>query len=148
MTTIRQLCQKDYRSIKQIYSRAFSLYEHPICDLYDSWRFRSEKNSYGIFLESKLVGFAICSFHRRTWTNMYLDYIAIDEDFRGQGYGSILLKVLIDKCQKEHRSIHLFPDSFEVAAWYKTFGFYETLDRDPIKGKPPYYLNWHGYSRR
>ena len=148
MTTVRQLCQKDYRSIKQIYSGAFSLDEHPISDLYDSWYLRSEENSYGIFLESKLVGFATCSFHQHSGANMYLDYIAIDEALRGQGYGSILLKVLLDKCQKEHRSIHLFPDSFEVAAWYKTFGFYETLDKDPIQGKPPYYLNWHGYSRR
>ena len=144
----RQLCQKDYSSVKQIYSGAFNLDEHTICDLHDSWCLRSEENSYGIFLESNLVGFAICSFNSQSKGNMYLDYIAIDEAFRGKKYGSMLLKLLIDKCEKEHRSIHLFPDSFELAAWYKKFGFYETLDRDPIEGKPPYYLNWHAYSRR
>ena len=148
MTTIKQLCQKDYRSIKQIYRGAFDLTEHPIYDLLDSWNIRSKENSYGIFNSDGIIGFAICSFNKKYGSNMYLDYIAIDENFRGQGYGSVLLKHLIDVCYREHRSLHLFPDSFQVAAWYKTFGFYETLDSYPIEGKPPYYLNWHSYERR
>lgn len=145
---IKQLCQNDYRSIKQIYKAAFSATEHPMCDLRDSWDLRSQENSYGIFLDREMIGFAICSFHPQSGSNMYLDYIAIDEAFRGQGYGSMLLKAILNICQKNNRSIHLFPDSFEVASWYKTFGFYETLDRDPMKGKPPYYLNWSRYQRR
>ena len=145
---IRLLCEKDYRSIKQIYKSAFSASEHPTCDLHDSWDLRSEENSYGVFLDDRLVGFAICSFPSFSTSNMYLDYIAIDEAFRGHGYGSLLIKTLLEKCRNERKSLHLFPDSFEVAAWYKTFGFYETLDRFPIEGKPPYYLNWHSYERR
>lgn len=148
MSTIKQLCQKDYHSVKQIYKGAFSLDDHPMSDLRDSWNLRSEENSYGIYLDSTLIGFAICSFDSHSGANMYLDYIAIDTGYKGKGYGSILLNTLLDKCSRDHRSIHLFPDSFEVAAWYKKFGFYETMDRDPIEGKPPYYLNWHSYERR
>ena len=148
MIHISQLSNKDYRSIKQIYKRAFSATEHPTCDLHYSWDSRSQENSYGVFLDSTLVGFAICSFPPHSPSNIYLDYIAIDEDFRGHGYGSLLLNTLLDKCRNERKSLHLFPDSFEVAAWYKTFGFYETLDPNPIEGKPPYYLNWHSYERR
>ena len=148
MTTVRPLCQKDYYPVKQIYKGAFSLDDHPMSDLRDSWYLRSEENSYGIFLDYTLIGFAVCSFDSHSGDNMYLDYIAIDETVRGKGYGSILLNILLDKCSTEHRSIHLFPDSIELAVWYKKFGFYETLDREPIEGKPPYYLNWHSYSRR
>ena len=147
MTTFRQLYQKDYRATKQIYKDAFDLYEHPISDFSDSWNLRSEENSYGIFLEGEMVGFAVCSFDSHSGANMYLDYIAIDRAFRGKGYGSVLLNILLEKCSTEHRSIHLFPDSFELAVWYKRFGFYETLDRVPIQGKPPYYLNWHSYKK-
>lgn len=148
MTTVRPLCQKDYSATKQIYKGAFSLDDHPMSDLSDSWNIRSEENSYGIFLDSTLIGFALCSFDSHSGDNMYLDYIAINETVRGKGFGSILLNTLLDKCSTEHRSIHLFPDSFELAVWYKKFGFYETMDSDPIEGKPPYYLNWHSYSRR
>ena len=148
MSIVRLISEKNYRSIKQIYKGAFNSSEHPICDLHYSWDNRSQENSYGVFLEERLVGFTICSIPPHSPSNIYLDYIAIDEAVRGQGYGSLLLNTLLEKCRNERKSLHLFPDSFEVAAWYKTFGFYETLDPNPIEGKPPYYLNWNCYERR
>ena len=148
MTTFRQLYQKDFRATKQIYKDAFDLYEHPISDFSDSWNLRSEENSYGIYLDSTLIGFAICSFDSHSGANMYLDYIAIDTGYKGKGYGSMLLNTLLDKCSRDHRSIHLFPDSFDLVQWYKKFGFYETADSDPLPGKPPFYLNLSPYPRR
>lgn len=142
---IRTLSDSDYPALRKIYTSAFNQNEHPKSDLLDSWEYRSEENSYGLFVDSLLIGFAICSFQKKSGPNMYLDYIAVDETIRGHGYGSILLQMLIDKCHKEHRSLHLFPDSFELVKWYKKFGFYETLDREPLEGKPPFYMNLHSY---
>ena len=115
---IRVLTERDYHSVKLIYMGAFDVSEHPMTDLHDSWAIRSEENSYGIFGLEGMIGFAICSFTPHK-SNMYLDYIAIDQCFRGLGYGSVLLNYLIQKCKSEHRSLHLFPDSFELTNWYK-----------------------------
>ena len=98
--------------------------------------------------QDTLAGFVVCSFHKKSGPNLYIDYIAVDVASRGQGLGTQLLHHMIDKCSRERRGLHLFPDSFELAAWYKTFGFYETPDTKPVPGKPPYYLNWSPYSRR
>ena len=145
---IYRLLETDYPAVKRIYGEAFDMTRNSMNDLDVSWDNRSRENSYGIFTQDGLAGFVISSFHRKSGSNMYIDYIAVDINMRGQRYGTQLLHHLIDKCSREHRAMHLFPDSFELAAWYKTFGFYETVDSDPVPGKPPYYLNWSPYSRR
>ena len=144
---IRELVDSDFPSVKTIYHAAFPN-EHTLEDLQESWRNRSKENSYGIFYEDTLAGFVVSSFHKKSGPNLYIDYIAVDVASRGQGLGTQLLHHMIDKCSRESRGLHLFPDSFELAAWYKTFGFYETPDTKPVPGKPPYYLNWSPYSRR
>ena len=145
---IHELLETDYEAVKRIYGDAFDITRNSLDDLQKTWDSRSRENSYGIFTQDGLAGFVISSFHRKSGSNMYIDYIAVDKVSRGQGIGTQLLHLLIDKCSREHRGMHLFPDSFELAAWYKTFGFYETIDTNPIEGKPPYYLNWSPYSRR
>ena len=145
---ICQLLEGDFPAVKRIYGEAFDMTVNNLDDLQVSWDTRSRENSYGIFTQDTLSGFVLGSFHKKSGANLYIDYIAVDVESRGQGLGTQLIHHLIDKCSREHRGMHLFPDSFELAAWYKTFGFYETPDTKPIAGKPAYYLNWSPYSRR
>lgn len=149
MTPIRQLTESDYEDAMGIFLESFDLTEHPTSDFDDSWNSRSHKNSYGLFLPNGgMAGFVLCTFHVKTGPNLYIDYIAVDKSLRGQGHGSRLLEYLIEMGRAAHRGIHLFPDSFALADWYKKFGFYETLDRDPLPDKPPFYLNLSPYPRR
>ena len=141
---IRPLLQSDYSVVTAIYSTAFDGTKNSIAALTKTWDSRSHENSYGIFSNDKMIGFAICSFHPKTdnnsFMNLYLDYLAIDTEYQGHGFGSKLLSHLIRVCFTEGRGIYLFPDSSELASWYKSFGFCETLETDPLEGIAPYFL--------
>jgi GNAT superfamily N-acetyltransferase len=70
---------------------------------------------------------------------MYIDYIAIRSDYRGQGIGSVLITKLISMCYAENQSIHLYPERSEVQPWYLRHGFYETYGG---------FFNLHYYNTR
>ena len=87
----------------------------------------------------ELIGFLITSYHKTSGANLYIDYIALKSEWRGQGLGSLILRDLLAQCKKERRSVHLFPERPELHPWYKSLSFRETN-----KG----FFNFHSYETR
>ena len=80
---------------------------------------------YGIWegSKSKIVGFAISSYHRRSGGSLYIDYLALDDSIRGQGLGTDILRNFLASLEG---SVHLYPKSPELASWYSRNGFKES----------------------
>lgn len=120
---IRQLTNANLADVKVLFRKAFAEETYPDEDLEVSWIERSNPDSYGFFHEGRLIGFVIASFHVKNKSNMYIDYLALDPEFRGNGLGSVLLKQLLEKCYKKNGSIHLYPERPELLNWYTRHGF-------------------------
>jgi len=135
------LQEKDYRSIKGIFKDTFDSTTANLADLNTSWQGRSKDESFGFFSKEtgELIGFLITSYHKTSGANIYIDYIALKSEWRGQGLGSLILRDLLTQCKKEGRSVHLFPERPDLHAWYKSLGFRQTN-----KG----FFNFHSYETR
>lgn len=136
---IRQLKQEHFEDVKVIFRKAFDPELYPDEDLNISWIERSDPDSYGFFYKDRMIGFAIASYHIKSGSNMYVDYIALDPEYRGNGLGSTLLCKLIEKCYKRNGSIHLYPEREELLDWYMRHGFRKTNNG--------YYV-FHSYNTR
>ena len=108
----------------------------PFEDLGISWASRSHGDSMGFWHGSKLIGFAIMSYHKSSRNSMYIDYFALDKEVRGNGLGTQILKAFLKELQG---SVHLYPLNDEIASWYKRNGF-----KQSCKG---YYV-YHTYNLR
>jgi len=118
-----QLRQSDFPAVKEMFQESFSI---PLEDLMISWAERSPKNSIGIFVEGKLVGFVIASYHRSSGASMYIDYFALNPEYRGKGVGTNFLLQLVTECYDSNGSIHLYPEREELIPWYERNGFRKT----------------------
>ena len=134
-----ELDDSHYECVKGVFKAAFDQEKYPEDDLKVSWDYRSHENSFGFLLKGKLFGFVLASFHKKNGKNMYIDYIALAPEFRGNGLGSSLMTLLIKKCYKEGGSLHLFPERQSLHAWYERYGFYKTTKN---------YLTFHSYGTR
>lgn len=134
-----QLQDHHYRAVKAIFKDTFDPTRFQISSLNISWYNRSKEESYAFFLEGKLIGFIITSFHVKSKSNIYVDYIAFDKAYRGRGLGSQALSEMLQEIKKQNRSVHLYPERPELWAWYERLGFQETHDG---------YLNFHSYATR
>ena len=114
----RRLTSKDKPLVVSLFQKCFP--ELPLEDLNISWDYRSHSHSYGFWKGSTLVGFALGSYHRRSGGSLYIDYFALDESARGNGLGTQILKAFLATFEG---SIHLFPISEAIAAWYSRNGF-------------------------
>lgn len=123
---IRQLTSSHYENVKDIFKKAFNTEKYPEEDLDTSWIERSHPDSFGFFHHGRLIGFVIASYHSRNGSNMYIDYLALDPEFRGNGIGSILLRRLVERRYNIRGSVHLYPERDELLGWYKRHGFNET----------------------
>ena len=130
-----QLTDRHYRSVRSIYRNTFDREKFSLNDINTSWHYRSKPDSIGLFDGATLIGFLIASYHARNGTNMYIDYIALDEAYRGKGLGSTLLNMVLIP----GRSVHLCPERPELHDWYRRQGFRETYDG---------YFNRHYYGTR
>jgi ribosomal protein S18 acetylase RimI-like enzyme len=136
---IRQLTNANFAAVKVLFRKAFAEEIYPYEDLDQSWIERSKPDSFGFFYQGNLIGFVIASYHVRNKSNMYIDYLALDPEFRGNGIGSFLLKLLIGKCYKKNGSMHLYPEREELLSWYTRHGFCETSKN---------YFVFHSYGTR
>ena len=123
---IRQLSGSHYEKVKDIFQKAFDKNKYPEEDLETSWIERSHPDSFGFFVNERIIGFVIASYHSRNGSNMYIDYLALLPEFRGSGIGSILLRRLIERRYAVRGSLHLYPERDELLGWYKRHGFNET----------------------
>lgn len=136
---IRQLTNAHFTDVKILFRKAFSSDMYPYEDLETSWIERSKPDSLGFFEKDKLAGFVIASYHVQNKSNMYIDYLALDPEFRGSGLGSDLLKRLLENCYKKNGSVHLYPERPELLNWYTRHGFSKTHKN--------YYV-FHSYNTR
>jgi len=65
--------------------------------------------------------FQIC--HKRSGSSLYIDYFALDESYRGNGFGTQLLTYFLNLFLETKGSIHLFPLNDTIANWYIKYGF-------------------------
>jgi len=134
-----QLEDKHYRAVKAIFRDTFDPKEFQICDLNYSWHGRSVDESYGFFLGSNLIGFVITSYHVQNKSNLYLNYIAFEESYRGKGIGTAVLMDMLKSFKELGRSVHLYPEHPGLNAWYERLGFKKTH-----RG----FYNFHSYNTR
>ena len=133
---LRPLSKENYRDAKNLFKRTFKI---PYADFIVSWNERSTPDSFSIFYENRFIGFVIASYHRSSGSNMYIDYIALDPEYRGNGIGSTLLRMLVEKCYRENRSVHLYPERKDILSWYARHGFNQTINGHYV---------FHSYSTR
>ena len=135
-----QLTDEHYRAVKSIYRDTFDRNEFHISHLNTSWFNRCQEESYGFFLPNKtLIGFIITSYHVQNKGNLYVDYIAFDKAYRGQGLGTAILKDMLNEFKKLNRSVHLYPERPDLWSWYERLGFQMTHDG---------FMNFHSYETR
>jgi len=138
--TLRQLEDKHYRAVKGIFRNTFDRIIFQISNLNRSWYTRSHEESYGFFLPNgTLIGFIITSYHIKNKDNLYVDYIAFDEQYRGKGLGTAILKDMLNGFKEVNRSVHLYPERPELWDWYSRLGFQKTHNG---------YMNFHSYETR
>ena len=116
-----------YRDVKGIFSTAFAK-SYNRDTIIRAWRGRNKQISFAFYDTDlkKVIGFAMM--HRSTDTMMYLSYIGIAEDVRGNGIGTKMMKRLLKYAVKEGCSMTLVPFS-GVIPWYESLGFSKTCDK-------------------
>lgn len=135
-----QLTDSHYRAVKAIYRDTFNRTEFHISHLNTSWYYRCQEESYGFFLPTgTLIGFIITSYHVKNKDNLYVDYIAFDQQYRGKGLGTAVLKDMLKSFKEVNRSVHLYPERPELWPWYGRLGFQMSHDG---------FMNFHSYETR
>jgi ribosomal protein S18 acetylase RimI-like enzyme len=108
-------------------------------DFERSWANRDKSASLAVLHKRSLVGFVIASKHITTRHNLYIDYIALTDECRGQGIGSEILHSYVLAAYKNKGSVHLWPEKSELLPWYTRQGFSPSYDG---------YYNFHSYETR
>jgi ribosomal protein S18 acetylase RimI-like enzyme len=130
---------KHYRAVKGIFRDTFDRTIFDIHHINTSWRNRSKEESYGFMLNGVLIGFIITSYHVKNKDNLYVDYIAFDQQYRGRGLGTSVLTDMLNGFKELGRSVHLYPERQELWPWYERLGFQKTFNG---------YMNFHSYETR
>ena len=130
---------KHYRAVKGIFRDTFDRTIFDITHINTSWYNRSKEESYGFMLNGVLIGFIITSYHVKNKDNLYIDYIAFDQQYRGKGLGTAVLKDMLNGFKEVNRSVHLYPERQELWPWYERLGFQKSFNG---------YMNFHSYETR
>ena len=84
------------REKNQLYKKVWETNDEDIDDLNE---IIEQGNSFGAFEDGELIGWAICDF--RKWNNsLFIENILIDEKFRGQNIGKLLIKNINRKARE------------------------------------------------
>ena len=134
-----QLEDKHYRTVRGIFRNTFDRTDFPLSKLNLSWHYRSKDESYAFFLGDVFIGFIITSHHMKNRGNLYVDYIAFKEEYRGEGLRSIIMTDMLKQFKELGRSVHLYPERESLWPWYERLGFHKTYDG---------YYNFHSYDTR
>ena len=132
--SFKHLTDKDLPEIQALFKKAFP--DLPEEDLEISWNYRSVTDSYGILFKKTLIGFILASYHKHSGSSLYIDYFALDERYRGNGFGTQLLTYFLTLFLETKGSIHLFPLNDTIANWYIKYGFQQS-------GKGYYVIHSH-----
>jgi len=118
-----ELSWKHYTSCKKLLENVFYISEIPF--FINSWRNRSEKESFVVYNTNCIIGFALVDNKHK------IQYICVDKEYQNQKIGSTLLSKIIDSTS-EKRSLWLTTGNDErLIKWYSRYGF--SLIRKNIK---------------
>ena len=91
-----------------------------------------ESMQFVLRIDKKIVGYAAISFREDIQSQGRIGYLSdliIDKDFRGKGYGTLLLKQVMKRAKSDKcREIH-FPSTFKrkkAHKYYESLGFHKT----------------------
>ena len=73
-----------------------------------------------------LIGFVIASYHTSSGQSLYIDYFALNPEYRGYGIGTNFLLQLVTNAFDSNGSIHLYPEREDLVPWYERNGFRKT----------------------
>lgn len=116
---LKEVCMLSVKvdQVSFIESNAYSIAES---------KFNDEWNTVGIYIDDKLVGFAMYGYissEKRVW----LDRFMIDGRFQGKGYGRKAIKELINKIFNEFKCeeiyLSIFDDNLSALKLYLSLGF-------------------------
>jgi ribosomal protein S18 acetylase RimI-like enzyme len=74
-----------------------------------------------------------------TEAHYYLEYIAVDPKYQGKGFGSFILKHLINKADEQGVGCYLENANPRNLAFYQRFGFQVTIEKEII-GIPSWFM--------
>ena len=66
------------------------------------------------------------------WTHYYLEFLGVEPEFQGKGFGSVLLKSLTEKADAEHAGCYLENSNPRNNPLYQRFGFQIVNTKDII----------------
>lgn len=75
----------------------------------------SRYTCYKMYLKDEIIGFANYRLFNNQSSYWYIDEFVISEQYRGKGYGSYLLKHILDRMWNEQNlPIHIYPTSQQI----------------------------------
>lgn len=124
LTFARHLFQRNFHSSENSYFK-------------DAWNKRTREHSYGLWSKGHLLGMAIVCGKK-------LEYICVDPDHQGKGWGTKLLHHVMDQCP----NLYLHPaDDPALCQWYERQGFQLSNEIDYPEYTKRCYVR-HAYSTR
>jgi GNAT superfamily N-acetyltransferase len=132
---IRCLSDTDLYAAITLFQSVFHFSETPFFTT--AWMERYQSRSVGLWEENSLIGMAIVCGQK-------LEYLCIDPKHQNKGWGSILLKHVIDQCP----SLYLIPaDDPVLCKWYEKHGFHLSHELEMSDCTMRYYVR-HPYATR
>jgi len=123
--SVKPLLQENYKTVKDIFQEAFGPQGYICEDIGYAWRKRILGMSQGYFNDDgDLLGFAIVN-KRNPTKAPYLHFFAVYENYKSLGYGSKIIKAVLDKAP----NVYLWPegaseeDTEALKRWYEKNGF-------------------------
>ena len=108
-----------YRMAKSIFGNAFSDTSFTRADMKQAWLKCDMDQSFALHYNSIMIGFVLIQTDPRCH---YISYIAIDNEWKGNGLGTTLMKHVMEKALSEGKSLEVVP-LLETIQWYKNLGF-------------------------
>lgn len=138
--TLRNLKASDFPAMKEMFYIVFPQVE---TGLDDAFRYRVKQLSKGIYVDGQLAGFTLCDVYGEEFEMIKINYIVVHPAYQKQGFGSILLQVILDICKKMQKQVTLIPVMKEkVIQWYRRRGFRVTRIANATDGGKLYEMTF------
>lgn len=114
-----------------------SVYSEYSIDKMGSNGFATKPVLYKLKSGEKMMGFLIL---QQVWGQMFIKYLFVEKDYRGQGIGTLLLNHALNYAKKLNCAfIYLETLNFQAPLFYQKFGFEVEFKRDGYDSGVCYY---------
>ena len=125
MITIKKFLFKEKKLMKTAHAirhEVFVIGQN--CPPHLEWEFEENSTHFLVFDQNKAVATAR---HRKTTNGYKLERFAVLKNFRGKGYGHIILKAILDDLKDFNGMIYMHAQS-DVLSFYEKMGFIKEGD--------------------